>query len=101
MDGSAPKEILQPTGVVDNQLHETVKPHLVKMGHTGDTKPPSQQPFPLTEEVRQLGVDAQHIADSAFHDLVTGASEEAKVRGTDSKNVVSIIKERLLRKKAA
>lgn len=101
MDGPVPKEILQPTGVVDNQLHETVRPQLVKMGHTGDTKPPSQQPFPLTSEIKQFGVDAQHIADSAFHDLVTGASEEAKVRGTDSKNVISIIKGKLLRKKAA
>lgn len=101
MDGSAPKKFLQPAKAVDDKMHQAVKPQLVKMGHTEDTKPISQQPFPLTEEIKQLGVDARHIADSAFHDVVTGASEEASVRGTDSKNVISIIKERLLHKKAA
>lgn len=99
--GPVPKEILQPIKAVDNELHQGVKPQLVKMGHTEDTKPASQQPFPLTEEIKQLGVDARHIADSAFHDVVTGASEEARVRGTDSKNVISIMKGRLLHKKAA
>ncbi len=101
MDGAAPKELLQPAEADTDQLHQVVKSQLGELGHIADTKPASQQPFPLTAEIKQLGVDAKHIADSAFHDVVTGASEEAMVRETDNRTILSIIKDRFLHRKAA
>lgn len=101
MDGSVPKEILQPTEADTEQMHEKVKTNLRIVGHDKDTQPETEKPIPLTEDLKQLGVNAMHIAGVNYHELLTGEGERAKVRASDNKSVVSKIRDQFLRKKAA
>ena len=104
MDGSASTEILQPVEKNETNLHNGVKSPLKELGHNVSTEPDSQKPIPLTEGLKQIGVDATHIAGSGFDELMSGVGRSSRDRTTHGRNPISIALERakrLVQKKAA
>lgn len=78
----------------DKNLHHGVSQELKSMGHTGSTVPhTAETPLPLTDQLRQIGVDAGHIAHSTFEEVTTGGA--TGIRTTASKNPLRIISERV------
>lgn len=65
---------------------------------TGAIQPDIQKPIPLTEELKQIGVDATHVAGSTFDELMSGEGRETRNR-VASKNPISLVWERIKRKR--
>lgn len=90
MDGSAPEQkIIQPVDQQDTNLNRMVE---------GATQPESQKPIPLTEGLRQVGVDATHVVGSTFDELMSGEGGSTRDRVT-SRNPISLVWERINRKR--
>lgn len=60
----------------------------------GATQPEAQKPIPLTEDLRRWGVDATHIAGSAFGELMNGKGGDARDRVAISGNPIRLLEER-------
>lgn len=86
MEGPAQKEIIQTPEQHSDGLHKEMEEQLGSLGHQGSTKPAG--PIPLTDELKEVGVDLAHIAGSGFKELVTGG--ESQIRTTESKKPLSI-----------
>lgn len=81
----------------DQKLHQDVAAQLTRLGHPPSTVPvTAETPFPLTAELKNLGVDASHIMGSSWEDLMGGST---RIRETSSRGPLKIFKDRL--KKAA
>ena len=80
-------------------LYKRVNQALQKEGHGQAEVPPSQLKPSLTEELKQIGVDATHIAGSTLEELTTGEKSSTRNRVT-SKNPLNLVWERFRRKRA-
>lgn len=63
-------------------------------GIKGATQPEAQKPIPLTSDLKQVGVDATHIAGSTFDELIGGEGGSSRVRTVPSRNPFKIAFER-------
>ncbi len=97
MEVATEQKIIQPTDQHDVDLNKAV----------GGIQPDAQKPIPLTEELRQIGVDVTHIAGSAFKEVMSGVGGSTRDR-VASNNPISLVwerarrmKEKLIQEKAA
>lgn len=60
----------------------------------GATQPHAQKPIPLTEDLKQIGVDVTHIAGNTFDELVGGEGRNARDRVATSGNPIRLIEEK-------
>lgn len=60
----------------------------------GATKPESQQPISLSEDLKQIGVDVTHVAGSTFDELMSGEGRDTRDRVASSRNPIKIALER-------
>lgn len=86
MEDSAQKEL---------DLHQGVGEQLTNLKQPTQTVPHTEQAIPLTEELKQVGVDATHIIGSKFKELTTGTTPSTEVRGTATSNFRNFFKRRM------
>ena len=72
----------------------------------GAVQPEGDKPISLTNDLKQIGVNASHIAGNAFDELINGEGRDTRDRVAIPRNPISLIKEkfrkfRLARRKAA
>lgn len=80
---------------LDDQLHQNVSGSLQQMGHSASTVPTTADtPLPLTNELKQIGVDASHIMGTTFEELTQGTTH---IRETKSKNWLKVLQEKVAR----
>ena len=72
--------------------------HLIKVVPEA-TQPEAQKPIPLTEDLKQIGVDATHVVGSTFDELMGGEGGSSRDR-VASKNPINLVLERARRLKA-
>lgn len=65
----------------------------------GATRPETQKSIPLTDELKQIGVDAIHIAGTTFDELMSGEGRDTRDR-VAGKNPISLVRERARRFKS-
>lgn len=86
MKDSAQKEL---------DLHQGVGEQLTHLKQPTQTVPPTEKAIPLTEELKQVGVDATHIIGSKLEELTTGTTPSTEVRGTKTSNFGKFFKRRM------
>ena len=91
---AAQKKMIQPTDQQDSDLHNNLGNQLGKMGHVTSTQPQTQQPLPLTEDLKAIGTDATDLAGSTFAELMEGEGRESRDR-VAHKNPLGILKGKL------
>lgn len=55
------------------------------------TKPESQQPISLSEDLKQIGVDVTHVAGSTFDELMSGEGRDTRDRVARQGNLTRIL----------
>ena len=65
----------------------------------GATQPEAQKPIPLTEDLKQAGVDATHIIGNTVDELMNGEGGSSRDRVV-SHNPINLVLERARRLKA-
>lgn len=89
MNGPAPEQrVIQPKDQHEIDLHRKIE---------GAIQPAAQKPIPLTEELKQIGVDATHIAGSTFDELMSGEGGSTRDR-VASKNPINLVWEKIKRR---
>lgn len=61
----------------------------------GATQPEAQKSIPLTEDLRQIGVNVTHIAGSTFDELMSGEGGDTRDRIVSSRNPIKLALEKL------
>lgn len=85
---------MEPAQKEEENLHHGVSRELESIGHSDPTVPyTAETPLPLTNQLKQIGVDAGHIAGSTFEEVVTGGA--TGIRTTESRNPLRIISKRV------
>lgn len=89
---AAPKQVIQTPQQATDTLHQNVGGNLQQMGHNASIVPTtSDTPIPLTDELKQIGVDASHIMGTTFEELTQGTTH---IRETKSKNLLKLFQEK-------
>lgn len=92
---AAPKQVIQTPQQATDNLHQAVGQNLQQMGRSSATVPTtSETPIPLTDELRQIGVDASHVIGTSFEELTQGTTH---IRETKSKNWLKLLQEKVAR----
>lgn len=89
---AAPKQAIQTPQQATDKLHQSVGQNLQQMGQRSSTVPTtSETPIPLTDELKQIGVDASHIVGTTFEELTQGTTH---IRETKSKKLLKLFQEK-------
>lgn len=91
---AAPQQVIQTPQQATDQLHQNVASNLQQMGHSASTVPATDTPIPLTDELKQIGIDASHIVGTTFEELTQGTTH---IRETKSKNLLKLLQEKVAR----
>lgn len=89
MEAAPEQKIIQPVDQHDIDLNRSVEVA---------TQPEAQKPIPLTEELKQIGVDATHVIGSTFDELMSGEGGSTRDR-VASRSPIRLVLERVKRLK--
>ena len=78
--------------VLDKKLHQNVSSQLQQLHHPPASLPINDEtPIPLTNDLKQIGVDASHIVGSTLEELTQGSTH---IRETKSKKLLRLLQEK-------
>lgn len=86
MEDSAQKE---------KDLHQGVGEQLTHLEQPTQTVPHTEKAIPLTDELKQVGVDAAHIIGSKLEELTTGTTPSTEIRNTETSKFGDFFKRRM------